>query len=175
MAEDVCCECVLQIIFRSCITAAVIFTESQIIPRRAAIIRQGRRIQDWLHIPEPLRIFSETNPGMVDRDIRLGTGAIGISAFLSTLGMLAIVARWPSWPPVFFWLEGVSFCIVSLAWLRFALASRRRQASRTAKGYGSIVADEEDLEEARPPEFDLRDPELNATILGIWADIGMYG
>lgn len=173
MTEDACGECVLQIIFRCCITAAVIFTEIHIVPRRAAIIRQGRLIQDWLHIPEPVRIFSETNPGMVDRDIRLGTGVIGISAFLSILGILAIVSRWPSWPPAFFWLEGVSFCIVVLAWLRFALARRRRQASQTAKGYGSIVADEEDLEEARPPEFDLRDPEINATILGIWADIWM--
>ncbi|SPN99784.1 uncharacterized protein DNG_02636 [Cephalotrichum gorgonifer] len=91
MPGDACAERVGQVIIRFCLTGAAIFIESQVIPRRAAIIRQGRRLQNWLRLPEPLHIFSKTNPGMTDRDIRLGAAVVGISTLLNIIGLVIIV------------------------------------------------------------------------------------
>jgi hypothetical protein len=60
-----------------------------LLPRRDLIIRCGRKAQDVLHLPEGIRAFSRTDPGMTDREI-----VFGAKLFMATgLVVVAMLAR----------------------------------------------------------------------------------
>lgn len=51
------------------------------------MIRRGRNFQRTLHIPECLRVFSDTDPGMEDESIRMGAELIGVACVFAIFGL----------------------------------------------------------------------------------------
>lgn len=58
-------------VFRCMWTAVIIIIDRQIVARRDLVIRCGRRTQGFLHVPQCLRVFADTDLGMLDGDIRI--------------------------------------------------------------------------------------------------------
>lgn len=101
--------------------------DTQIVPRRDSIIRHGRQVQDYLHIPTWARVFTETDPGMPDADIRLAAKFI-FTAFTSfAAGLLFAFARGSFWT-----VSSLAFvvvipgCLLTLLWIGMSFSRRRR-------------------------------------------------
>lgn len=139
-----CCGFVLSRLF---LTAYIFLIETQIVERRESIIKNGRALQDSLHIPECICVFTKEDPGMADENLRWGGIALAFSFLFAVLGL---GCRLPSVGT--FWDSGVIFlglviptCINSLTFLILILAKRRRSSFLRRHGYF-------------PPEEDLKRP-----------------
>lgn len=104
--------------------------------RRDLIIRWGRRAQNTLRVPRSLRVFADTDPGMLDGDIRL---AVVVAFFIGatiTVGLLVLIPG-PAgklWNWTCFGLMVIyPVCMTLVVWLYLAL-SRRRLERRSASG-----------------------------------------
>jgi len=116
-------------------------TDRQIIARRELIIRWGRRAQNTLRVPHCLRIFADTEPGMLDGDIRgatvmaLGTGA-SINIGLLALFLVKPADKLRNWL-CFGLLVIYPVGMILVEWFALVLSRRRlerRPASFDGKG-----------------------------------------
>lgn len=101
--------------------------DTQIVPRRETIIRHGRHIQNALHIPTWARVFTETDPGMEDRDIRLSAKFIFTAFTIFGAGLLLAFARGSFWTVFSMaFMVVIPGCLLTLLWIGMAFSRRRR-------------------------------------------------
>ncbi|KAK3938762.1 hypothetical protein QBC46DRAFT_439664 [Diplogelasinospora grovesii] len=126
------CECLgelaAQCIFRTFLTVIVVIIDKQIVQRRDVVIRRGRQLQNLLRLPEWMRVFSETDPGMLDKDIRTSAECLAASSLSAGLGVTAALAKGTLWD---FWAlslgVAIPVCINIVVWLML-IHSKRRQS-----------------------------------------------
>lgn len=103
--------------------------DNQIVPRRDTIIRRGRRIQNILHIPIWAHVFTETDPGMPDKDIRLAAQFVFTAFTTFAFGLLMAFTRGSLWNICSLaFMIVIPGCLLTLLWVGMAF-SRRRRAS----------------------------------------------
>lgn len=110
--------------------ALVIIVERQIVQRRDLVIRYGRRLQRFLRLPEYMCVVSETDPGMLDQDIRIGAELLCFLCVpMCVSGLVLAVAFGTLGHPVVIGLTIVGpGCIAVIAWLVLILRKRSRPA-----------------------------------------------
>ena len=176
MSEGECIgQCMAHVIFRCFLTAAVYVIEKHIVQRRDSVILRGRQLQDLLRLPECMRVFSETDPGMPDKDIRQGAEVLSICGFVSALGGLSALTKWTIWDP---WVmvpgvavPGSAFCLL---WLGLALSKRHRlrsQTSTTGEGYHATRTLLNKEQAGQRAGEGGRDLELERSMRSVWADM----
>ena len=118
---------------RALVTCVCLFIDRQIVERRDLIIRWGRRAQNTLHVPRSLRVFVDTDPGMLDEKIRFAAWmAFGIGLGINIGGVLFILApagklRNMVWVGL---MVICPVCMTLVVWLNLALS--RRSLERTS-------------------------------------------
>jgi len=126
-------EVLIQFVIRVLLACILHFIDGQIIARWELIIRWGRKAQNTLRVPRCLRIFADTDPGMLDGDIRVMTVmALGTGASIN-IGLLALFLVKPA-DKLRNWL---CFCMILVEWFALVLSRRRlerRPASFDGKG-----------------------------------------
>ena len=70
-----------------------------VLPRRDLIIRCGRKAQDLLHLPEGMRAFSRTDPGMTDSEIIVGAKGFMSAGLIFAALLAAAIGRGTIWYP----------------------------------------------------------------------------
>lgn len=106
--------------------------EHYIVERRELVIRHGRQLQRYLRLPDCLCIFAETDPGMLDDDIRLASMLLAIASFSSILGLLAGIAEGTISHAVLIAGIVLPTCLIILLWLLLCLSRRRLVSSRVS-------------------------------------------
>lgn len=101
--------------------------DTQIVPRRDTIIRHGRYLQNALHIPTCACVFTETDPGIEDRDIRLSAKFIFTAFTIFGAGLLFALGRGSLWNIFSLaFMVVVPGCLLTLLWIGMAFSRRRR-------------------------------------------------
>jgi hypothetical protein len=116
--------------FRTSLTVYLVVIEYQIVQRRDVLITHGRKVQNMLHLPKGMCVFSEEDPGMPDDDIRVSAMSLSISFTLAILAILlvactkATVVFWDPWILGFVVVNPI--CVTVTVWLLLALSKRKR-------------------------------------------------
>ena len=174
MAEDECiAQCLAHVIFRCFLTAVVHITEKHVVERRESIIRYGRQLQDNLRLPDCIRVFAATDPGMPDGDIRIAAYVLGLCGFLAVVAGLYGLTSTIRDPLVLF--PGIigPGCAILLLWLGLALAKRRRVAQHSLATWQGhhVVSTSLNKEQMDPPANGReRDIDMQRSIQSIWTD-----
>ncbi|KAI1471179.1 uncharacterized protein F4812DRAFT_467364 [Daldinia caldariorum] len=126
-------------------TAYMAFVDIHIVQRRDTIVQCGRQAQRKLHVPKCIHIFSETDPGILKKNLEGTALCLGFACVFNLFGMAAAFILGTLWDPLAFGL-GIVFpdCIVLAVWLGLVLA--RRKMDR-----GNFKDDREDLESKGVP------------------------
>ncbi|RKU48569.1 hypothetical protein DL546_008174 [Coniochaeta pulveracea] len=124
-----------QVVVRSIITAVILLVDKYIVQRRDAVIRGGRQAQNRLRMPECLRVFTETDPGMSDEAIRDSAYLIVFCCFLTVFASLVALVKETVLDKFVlgFGVVGPA-CVLSLLWLGLILSKRRRERTQTYTG-----------------------------------------
>lgn len=120
-------EVLVSICFRLYLSVFVVLVDRLIIQRRESIIRWIRKTQDFLRLPECLRVWADIDPGMLEEDVRIGAEVLFGAGLFFNLGLLIL---WASSGPAtlsgwIFWF-GIPACMVIVMWVVLALRLRRR-------------------------------------------------
>lgn len=70
MCDECIAECCFHVVFRCLLTGIILVVDWLVIRRKAFIVHHGRRIQDFLRLPEPLHTFAKTDPGIQDLQLQ---------------------------------------------------------------------------------------------------------
>lgn len=81
----------VEVIFRTLVAGVLLFIDRQVVERRDIIIRWGRRTQHALRVPRCLRAFTDTDPGMLDREIRFAAQIAFGSGLAMNCGLLIFI------------------------------------------------------------------------------------
>ncbi|KAK3998150.1 hypothetical protein QBC44DRAFT_386463 [Cladorrhinum sp. PSN332] len=145
-AEHCIGQLVAEFIGRCLITSVILFIDKHVVERRDLIIRSGRKVQNRLAIPQCLRVFADTDPGMLDSQIREATFALFYAGIMANLGLLLAVlvltdnipGSTKGFPVLIFLLMAVvPLCIVIVLWIVLAQSRRRlERLPRLPPGYG---------------------------------------
>ena len=108
----------------------VICIEHGIVKNRDTIVRYGRQLQQELHLPRPLHIFAEADPGILELDVWIASWGLLSTGYFSLIGFVCLFGE-----------EGdlgntmVAFgfvmppCHIILIWLWLSLGRRRLDRS----------------------------------------------
>ncbi|KLU89234.1 hypothetical protein MAPG_08208 [Magnaporthiopsis poae ATCC 64411] len=113
------------IVWRCFLSLLVIGIDKFVIPRRDAIVRLGRRVQDHLRLPGFACIFSEADPGILERHLRTSCLLALITCIYLSLGLLVVVLERPQHPVAWIFALGVPLSALMGIWAWLACAKRR--------------------------------------------------
>jgi hypothetical protein len=115
-----------EVVGRGLLIGTIYVIETQIIKRRNLLVRYGRKCQKALRLPKRMCIFAETDPGILQTDIRMGILCLGSAWGFVGAGALVATATGTIWNPLVLGLGVVApGFFVGILWLVLA-ASRRR-------------------------------------------------
>ena len=162
-------EFAMQCIFRCSLTMIVVLIDKQIVQRREVVIRRGRQLQNLLRLPQWMRVFTETDPGMLDGDIRMSAEILAMSSLIAGLGATVALAKETPWDPYVLSLGAVvPTCINVILWLSLIQSRRRLSGSRpvhSRSGHGSSE------KESRQYDYIVRDWGLEESTHSVWTSM----
>ncbi len=124
----------LEVVFRSLVASVLLFIDRQCVERLDLVIRWGRRAQNTLRAPRSLRVFADTDPGMLDGEIRFAAVVAFCTGVAINIGLLVFILE-PAGKlrnrACFGLMVIYSVCMTLVVWLALAL-SRRRLERRSA-------------------------------------------
>lgn len=126
-------EICVSVVFRVILSICVFVIDYQVLSRSDSIIRRGRQIQDLLHLPRWMRVFSDEDPGMSKSKIRLAAEILALSALLSLIGTVVAFGKGTviNWATLTLSVV-LPICINATLWLRLALSNRKRASKGQA-------------------------------------------
>lgn len=130
MSNDCIAECCGQVLLRCFLTGVIPFFDWLVMRRKESIIRNGRRIQEFLHLPECLQIFAKNDPGMRDRQLQRSSHVLAFIWLFQVSGLLAALGTGKVWSLVVL-IPGVviPFCLFSILYLWLVTSRRKLSAS----------------------------------------------
>jgi hypothetical protein len=145
---------VVNILMFGYVALAAYIIDTHLVQRRERVVRVGRRVQNLLHLPGWMRVFTETDPGMLNKDIRSAAQGLSWSVLIAFFGFLVALTKGTIWDP---WVLSLGFAIPFsmniLIWLELVYF-RRRLARRLESERLSLVEHEGYAKERAIPTVD---------------------
>lgn len=129
MSNDCIIERCGRVLVRCLLAGVNLFFDWLVMRRKESIVRNGRRIQGFLHIPERLQIFAKTDPGMGDEQLRMSSHVLTLTWLLQISSLVGALGCRKVWCLVFL-IPGVILpsCVVSTLYPWLVVSRRNLDA-----------------------------------------------
>ncbi|KAF3763298.1 hypothetical protein M406DRAFT_73915 [Cryphonectria parasitica EP155] len=86
-------ECCMNVTCRVFLTIGVVVIDRLVVAQSDTIIQRGRQTQRALHLPQCMCVFSDEDPGMSRREIRMAGKLLGLATLAFAFGILIAVLK----------------------------------------------------------------------------------